>query len=226
MFSHNFDTLFAKTRPHILEMICLSLDYDSFKNCLEVNKAWKGALTTKMFQKTAKHVFCKDILKDEKKLMRDSEKGKTEKVRRLLSIGLLNVDCTGNSGETPLHMAARMGHKYVTQHLLDGGADPNKVDKYGRTPLYMTVRNGNKDVVQLLLDGGADPNRGRLYGRTPLHEAAMRGLESVVLLLLDVGGDPSKLEENGRTPLQLAAKYGHNGVFQLLEKVVFWGHKY
>ena len=43
----DFDQLFIKTRPHILEKMCLSLDFESFKNCLEVNKAWKDTLKSK-----------------------------------------------------------------------------------------------------------------------------------------------------------------------------------
>ena len=42
-----FEKLFTKTRPHILEMICLSLDYDSFKRCLKVNNNWTQILTSK-----------------------------------------------------------------------------------------------------------------------------------------------------------------------------------
>ena len=50
----DFDTIFTKARPHILEKICLSLDYESFKKCLEVNKAWMTVLTATAFQNEAK----------------------------------------------------------------------------------------------------------------------------------------------------------------------------
>ena len=65
MASHDFDTIITEARPHILEKICLSLDYESFKKCLEVNKAWKGALTSGTSQEKAKSVFEKDISKDQ-----------------------------------------------------------------------------------------------------------------------------------------------------------------
>ena len=56
-----FDTLFTKHRPHILERICLSLDYNTFKNCLVINEAWKSVLTGKTFLNKAKFVFQEEI---------------------------------------------------------------------------------------------------------------------------------------------------------------------
>ena len=53
----DFDEKFTKARPHILEKICLSLDYVSFKNCQEVNSAWRGVLSSKTFQEKANSVF-------------------------------------------------------------------------------------------------------------------------------------------------------------------------
>ena len=82
-----FDDLFTKPRPHILEKICLSLDYNTFKNCVVINKAWKTILAAASFQKKAKLVFQEEILGDEEKLRTASEKGKAEEVRKLLSFG-------------------------------------------------------------------------------------------------------------------------------------------
>ena len=49
-----FDTLLAKYVPHIFEKIFLSLDYESFKKCLEVNSAWKGLLSAESIKVKAK----------------------------------------------------------------------------------------------------------------------------------------------------------------------------
>ena len=93
--SQDFDTLFTKARPHVLEKVCLSFDYETFKNCLEVNEAWKNVLTSKAFQKKAKVVFQKEIMEDEEKLPMRSREGNTEEVRKLLSSGMVNVDSLG-----------------------------------------------------------------------------------------------------------------------------------
>ena len=59
---------------------------------------------------------------------------------------------------TPLHEAAREGHKDVVQMLLDEGADLNVEDKGGYTPFYMAFEHDHKDVEQLLLEKGAKPH--------------------------------------------------------------------
>ena len=53
----DFDILLTKSVPHILETIFLSLDYKSFKTCMEVTKAWNELLKSKSFQRKAKSVF-------------------------------------------------------------------------------------------------------------------------------------------------------------------------
>ena len=63
-----FCTLFTKSVPHILEKIFFSLDYESFKKCLEVSTAWKELLTSESFIIRGKMVFREEILKDEKSL--------------------------------------------------------------------------------------------------------------------------------------------------------------
>ena len=189
-------------------MICLSLNYDTFKKCLEVNKAWKNILTSKTFQKKAKAVYQEDISKDETKLLRDSKRGNTEEVRKHLSNVMVNVDCLDKNRCTPLHYAACEGHKDIVQLLLQRGAYHNKKSR-GDTPLQEAAFRGHKDVVQLLLDRGADPNETPNTGRTPLYWAAQQGHADVVQLLLDGGADPNRADMFGNTPLHAATVHGY-----------------
>ena len=170
MASCDFDTLFTKTRTHILEKICLSLDYGSFKNCLEVSKTWNGVLTSKVFQKKAKCVFHEEIREDGKRLLAASEDGDSDVVRKLLAVGMVDADTADKNGVTSVFKAAENDHKDVVQILIDGGADPNKAANCGYTPLMVAAGFvGSTDVVQVLLDGGAKPNNADIAGRNALY---------------------------------------------------------
>ena len=146
-----FDMLFTKNVPHILEKIFLSLDYGSLKNSLEINKAWNRTLTSKTFKKKAKNIFHREIVEDEKKLDTFSRTGNGNEVRKLLAIGMVDVDHIDDHGCTPLYKAVSWGHRNIAKMLLDEGADPNKANKYGCTMLYLAVKNGPTELVKLLI---------------------------------------------------------------------------
>ena len=56
-----FDKLFAKSVPHILEKIFFSLDYESYKECLEVSDTWNKLLLSEPYLKIGKSVFRDEI---------------------------------------------------------------------------------------------------------------------------------------------------------------------
>ena len=230
------ETLFGTHVPHILEKIFLSLDYESFKSCTEVNSVWKEKLTSESLQKKGKSVFREEIMEDEKNLWIFSQNGDANKVRRLISSRLVDINSNNNDASvTPLHEAARYGHKDVVEILLGGGADPNKLSGYARmAPLHIAVLKGYIEVAQLLLKSCADPNlatndRGGLTSlHYALHYAAIRAkvkstnkkkrYTDLVQLLLDNGGDPRKVDNDGNNPLSLALKKGHLDIVKRMEK--------
>ena len=222
-----FDTLFTNNVPHLLETIFFSLDYASFKSCLEVKSTWNELLTSEPFKKRARTLFQKEIQKrkDEKSLQHESRKGNAEEVRKLISSGILDVNCliqptvdllASSYCATPLCLAARGGHKEVVQILLDVGAECDKADTDGYTPLHMAVRFGHKDVVKLFLDRGADPNMPDKIRYTPLHTAVRFDYIDVAKLLMDAGAEIMKKDMLGHTPLFSAAGYGHKDLAILL----------
>ena len=56
-----FDKLFERNVPHILEKIFFSLDYTSFKQCMEVSSAWYELLKSDSYKRLGKVAFHDDI---------------------------------------------------------------------------------------------------------------------------------------------------------------------
>lgn len=111
----------------------------------------------------------------------------------------------GESGATttPLIAAVAAGSSEAVKALLDGGVDPNYVDRY-QTALFAAVERG-PELVKLLLAAKAEPNRIDEEGRTPLSYAAEAGKKEVVELLLAAKADPTLADKSERTPLLHAA---------------------
>ena len=199
-----FEMLFTTNVPHILENIFLSVDFDSFNECLRVNSAWNKLLNSQSFQKKARSVFQKEIPEYECKLWIASRNGKAKEVRRLLSNRMLDVDHVKaewfKDATTPLSMAAKCGHLNVVILLLGRGADPNKATRSGWTPLHMGASRGDIGVIKMLIERGAVVNIADENGETPLLTAALYGHRKIFELLIKRGAE-SKKDNRGRDPL-------------------------
>ena len=148
MDSCAFDKLFSRNVPHILEKIFFSLDYESYKNCLEVSDTWKELLVSEKYQKKGKAVFQDGLKRDQAKLWQavDCARGNEPEVRKILSSGMLDVnDRHGfdRNHSAPLHRAAARGHNSVVKLLLDRGADPNQIDIDEYSPLHRAAWRGH-----------------------------------------------------------------------------------
>ncbi|XP_058510003.1 caskin-2-like isoform X5 [Solea solea] len=74
---------------------------------------------------------------------------------------------TDSAFTTPLHLAARNGHKDIIRLLLKAGIDINRTTKSG-TALHEAALYGKTEVVRLLLDAGVDVNIRNTYNQTAL----------------------------------------------------------
>ena len=214
-----FDVLFAKNVPHILEKIFFSLDYESYKNCLEVNDYWNELLTSKQYRRIAKSIFREDTLEDEKKLLRAAEKRNFKEVRRLIASQLVDGNYAGIDREgTTLMIAAYEGNIEVVKLLLDAGAEPQLANKHRVTPLNEAARNGHWDIVKLLLERGAEINHRTDIVHSALQYAAIYGDKDMVEYLLDRGAQIEITDEWRQGPLHWAAMKRHVQVVKILLK--------
>ena len=111
-----FDRLFTKRVPHIHEKIFFSIDYESFKQCLEVSKSWNYLLTSESFLRRGKSIFCEDIEKD---LLLAAERGNVDIIKRVLSSFMVDINFMTERNRSPLMLAAENCHQDVVQLLLD-----------------------------------------------------------------------------------------------------------
>ena len=99
----------------------------------------------------------------------------------------VDVNASGN-GQSPLHLAAIMGHVEVTELLIASGADLEGTDKYGNTPLHYAAHHGRKETTKLLIAKGVDVNAKDEDGETPLDLAIKKNHTEIADLLRKHGG--------------------------------------
>ena len=217
-----FNMLFTKSVPHILETIFLSLDYESFKECLKVSKVWNQLLTSESYLLKGKLKFQKEIRKDQCILAFQAVcYGNIGRVQRLLSSGMLDINFILPNGTTALHQAVFQDHHDIVNLLIERGADPNIGDENVWTPLHWAVERRRMDMVKLLLNRGADPNKMSKHW-TPLHRAVQNGCKYTVQLLLNKGALPNLPGVSvpggvsGRTAMEMAERRGNKEIIKLM----------
>jgi ankyrin repeat protein len=83
------------------------------------------------------------------------------------------VNCLGNKGLSPLHIAAAAGNSDIVAILFQNGDDVCSLDEDGNSPLHLADYYGNSGTVTILLQYGADVNCHNLDGAFPLHNATL-----------------------------------------------------
>ncbi|XP_041663580.1 ankyrin repeat and SOCS box protein 11 [Cheilinus undulatus] len=104
---------------------------------------------------------------------------------------------------SPIHEAAKKGHRECLELLLSYGSHIDVELPLVGTPLYSACTAKAADCVRLLLHLGADVQTG--CGQdSPLHAAVRSGGADIVDLLLDFGADGCCRNAEGKTPLDLS----------------------
>ncbi|XP_046556818.1 uncharacterized protein LOC124266047 [Haliotis rubra] len=132
-----------------------------------------------------------------------SDKTDFEIVKALVYAGI-DVNYSGRSGRTCLHLALQNDDLATVRLLCDHGADVNSVETEGVTVLMMAALHGEIHMMKLLCEKGAKLDSRDAKGETVLHKAALSTIDAAEKLLYLFGFPhaPIDIEDNaGRTVL-------------------------
>lgn len=118
------------------------------------------------------------------------------------------------AGDSPLHIAARLGFEGCARMLLSICA-PDEVDSEGRVALSIAIRAGHWDTARALIPL-SDLNATDLYGACPLTYAARAGAVDLCKELVEAGANVQDTSSAGYTALRAAIEKGHFPVCELL----------
>merc|ERR1712217_106684 len=147
----------------------------------------------------------------------------------------------GDSGLTPLVLAADSGHVAVVTALLNARASIDVPDSAGRTALMSASAFAHKEAASVLLEAGADALARAIDGSTALlcvieylgntifacdrqHSKKADAL-AIATMLLAAQADPAAATDDGRTPMQLMEVECDDNLVMLLSKTASGYHK-
>ena len=135
----------------------------------------------------------------EKNIWNAADEGNIEEVKQHLDSGI-DVNAKNQFGATPLHFAAKQGHKNLATILITEGADTNAEAYDKSTPLHSAVISGYKEVAEQLIANGADVNAKGYEGSTPLDNAIeFKHSDTVDLLRKHGGKTGEELKAEGKS---------------------------
>ncbi|KAK4336857.1 hypothetical protein RND71_043406 [Anisodus tanguticus] len=112
-----------------------------------------------------------------------------------------DMNAGDDHGFSPLHWAAKEGHLFIVQMLLNKGAMVNATNMGNDTALHLASAHGHLECVQLILKNQAEVNAQNEHGNTPLHYACFWGYQSIAELLVSNGALISLCNKYDEIPL-------------------------
>lgn len=152
-------------------------------------------------------------------LLKGVEEGRYSLVRTILLQGM-NPDMPDSQGITALMIAASMDNPYMTELLIDQGAQVNQTEEGGLNPLSLAIFFGQERNFELLLKGGALIDGGPSLEASPLYYGLISGQEHLTAQIIKEGCKIDTLDSHGRTPLMYAAFLGD---WLSLRTLLEWG---
>jgi hypothetical protein len=123
---------------------------------------------------------------------------------------------------SPLLAAISTDHLDVVQHLIDIGADVNKVNRENSTPLHIAIEHGNIEAVSFLVEKRASLYTRNIQGYDSLALAIYHNNLPIVRLLIKLGRQIHRdahygyLDREGWMAMSMAIKLGRVEIVKFL----------
>eukprot|EP01138_Halocafeteria_seosinensis_P003870 gb/GECG01003956.1/.p1 GENE.gb/GECG01003956.1/~~gb/GECG01003956.1/.p1 ORF type:complete len:357 (+),score=45.93 gb/GECG01003956.1/:1-1071(+) len=121
-----------------------------------------------------------------------------------------NLNCMSAEGETPLHLACRLGFYDAAEKLQDAGADVRATDNKSRCVLHYMLLKADTEAVKSVIERlKLDPSEPLYNGYTPLQLCATELKLSMMKLLIEYfNQDPLEEDSDGDNALHLVCDEG------------------
>ena len=146
--------------------------------------------------------------------------GKIDTIQYLIEEYAVDVNSQGNEGDTPLHIAAMLGHVDVIKCLIEARCDPLCKNVYGNTPAHLAALNGHLPALKYFIEQMKfDLSITNEEGQMVIHYACcIKNIDIVQYLVEECSDDISSIDQEGNTPLLKAAMNGQLTVIEYLIK--------
>ena len=212
-----FDRLFNRNIPHVLEKIFFSLDLSSFKSCRNVSSSWNELFMTESYKEKSSQLTL-EMKHHQMKLLEAIEKSTehseecTQEVQILLSLGV-NLDGDDNASPLCEHGTPLKPNPQILMGLAMNPFCEHTI------PLCLAAKMGKTDVVEMLLNHGADLDKTDKNGCTPLDLAVVNRRKTTSLFLIKRGANVNKNGEYNENLLTWAVASREISIVKVALKV-------
>ncbi len=135
---------------------------------------------------------------------------------RVLLKHRVDVNRSGNDGDTALILALQTGDKSAIDRILAGAKDVLAKGLHGRTACMIAAGQGFLDYLRVFKEKGANLNDRDAFGWTTLMYAASPEIAAYLVSASAVLGEVNAPDENGRYPLCFAIEKNNLDLVRLL----------
>jgi ankyrin repeat protein len=159
------------------------------------------------------------------RLLVAARSGDLDQVTSILDSSVIDANCQGVDGDSPLHAACYSGQIEVVRLLtFRYNANPNILSRMNRLPLHSACLRGHLDIVHFFVFdlptsqwGPVDIDTPDVDGYRPLFYAVFEGHEEIVRILALYGNARLDSAIAGNwTPVHAAADRGYEGILHIL----------